>query len=152
MKHWALGIALVCFGSTAANAAQETFELYNSSCTVNRVYVGSVTATSPTRMDPDALDVSTGSAASPVNPNILMGNRKYIKIENQDRNSIPYRCDFSSANMPASEITWGTLIASSGTLSFPIPSRDQDGTHLHIWCRSMGALVSTAAVTQCGSR
>ena len=143
---------LLMLGAVSAEAATDVQDVFNSSCTVGRIYVSSLTATHPTRMDPGPLDLSTGTSVTPSNNNILMDNRKVIEIQNQDLNQIPYRCAFSSAPLTASVNTFGIVLASSGTFSLPMPARDRDGLRLSVWCRSTGALVSTAAVTQCGSK
>lgn len=151
MKHWLLAMALICLGSISAVAANEVFDSYNSGCALSRIYVSSLTATSPSQMDPGDLDLSTGTANTQ-NTNNLQDNRRLIKVENQDRAGMPYRCDTSSTTLGASVSNYGSIVASSGTLTLNVPARDQDGNRLKLWCRSLGALVSTATVTQCNSR
>lgn len=147
MKHWLVAMALICLGS-AANAATDVTELYQEGCVTSRVYVTSFTATSPSQMDSGALDTSTTTAHTQ-NGNNLRDARKIIMVQNLDRNGMAYKCDQSSTTLPASELNFGNMVASSETYKLQIPARDSQGNRLKLWCRSMGALVSTASVTQC---
>lgn len=147
MKYFLVVLALLGLASTASSEVI-TSPVYTGGCTNSTVYVTSFTATRASQMDPGDLDTSTGTLNTQ-NPTSLMADRKMIKISNNDRAGQMYRCDFSSTTVGPSMTLGGDIVASSATITYQIPSADGAGNRFKVWCRSSGALVSTATVTQC---
>lgn len=136
-----LGAILCVVGAVKAHAFTETVIVYNSSCTYAEMTVSSTT---PTRLDSGPLDISSGTV------NTLMDFRKYVELIGL--NGGTFRLDFSSANLSA---LVGRPLASSGTATYNIPARDQNGTRIPLWAFGDWANVGTPrkiGITQCGSK
>lgn len=127
------------FLSVTANASVEVDEVINSSCTFTVVTMSSTT---PTRVDSDFLDLSSGTA------NNLMPFRKVIELQAQGGSN--FRLDFSSNSLSA---TVGRVLVSSATVAYNIKARDGNNVRINLWGMADGAGGNRQlGVTQCGSK